>query len=155
MIKDGLKRSKINAAPFLELELTESVLIEDVDKIQFFLEEVRKLGITVAIDDFGTGYSSLCYLQKLPIDHLKIDRSFVHDLPENKSNAAIVLAIISMAKSLNLSVIAEGVENKLQEVFLKENRCQLAQGYHFCKPIPFEQFVALSNTWKMPNAAKY
>ena len=154
IIKDGIKNSKINAAPFLELELTESVLIEDVEKIQFFLEEVRKLGITVAIDDFGTGYSSLCYLQKLPIDHLKIDRSFVQDLPDNKSNCAIVLAIIAMAKSLNLSVIAEGVENKLQEAFLKENTCQLAQGYHFCKPIPFDEFVALSSSWKIPNSAK-
>lgn len=151
MIKNSVSSSSIDAAAFLELELTESVLIDDVEKIQYFLQEVRKLGITIAIDDFGTGYSSLSYLQQLPIDHLKIDQSFVQNLPENKNNCAIVLAIIAMAQSLKLGVIAEGVENHQQQQFLNENKCQLAQGYYFSKPVPFDEFIRLSSTWCMPN----
>lgn len=154
MIKNSAKSSTIDAANFLELELTESVLIDDVDKIQYFLQEVRKLGVTIAIDDFGTGYSSLSYLQKLPIDHLKIDQSFVRDLPENKNNCAIVLAIIAMAHSLKLSVIAEGVENQLQQQFLHDNKCQLAQGYYFSKPVPFDEFIKQSNNWCIDNTVK-
>lgn len=154
MIKSSANSSTIDAANFLELELTESVLIDDVDKIQYFLQEVRKLGVTIAIDDFGTGYSSLSYLQKLPIDHLKIDQSFVRDLPENKNNCAIVLAIIAMAQSLKLSVIAEGVENQLQQQFLHDNKCQLAQGYYFSKPVPFDEFIKQSNNWCIDGTVK-
>ena len=145
VIKNSVNNSTIDAANFFELELTESVLIDDVEKIQYFLQKVRKLGVTIAIDDFGTGYSSLSYLQKLPIDHLKIDQSFIQDLPENTNNCAIVLAIIAMAKSLKLGVIAEGVENQQQQQFLHENKCQLAQGYYFSKPLPFDEFIKQSN----------
>ncbi|WP_375751438.1 putative bifunctional diguanylate cyclase/phosphodiesterase [Vibrio sp. HN007] len=130
-------------ASYLELELTEGVLVQDFEKISYFLEEVRKLGISVAIDDFGTGYSSLSYLQKLPIDHLKIDRSFVCELTGNESDKAIVLAVIAMAKSLNLGVIAEGVEKEEQQQFLKDNSCQAAQGYLYSRPIPYDEFCKL------------
>ncbi|MEH6712129.1 MAG: bifunctional diguanylate cyclase/phosphodiesterase [Paraglaciecola polaris] len=124
----------------LELELTEGVLVDNYDKVQFLLTEVRKLGISVSIDDFGTGYSSLSYLKKLPIDHIKIDRSFIQDLVNDENDKAIILAIIAMAHSLKLNVIAEGVETELQRNFLQLNHCNLAQGYLFSRPLPFAQF---------------
>ncbi|GLO60071.1 hypothetical protein MACH09_05790 [Vibrio sp. MACH09] len=141
-IRESVQANNIDAS-FLELELTEGVLVDDFDKIRFFLEEVRKLGISVAIDDFGTGYSSLSYLQKLPIDHLKIDRSFIKELTGSESNRAIVLAVLAMAKGLKLGVIAEGVENEEQQHFLRENHCQAAQGYLFSRPVPFDEFRKL------------
>ena len=127
----------------LELELTEGVLIDNFTKVQYLLNEVRKLGLTVSIDDFGTGYSSLAYLQKLPIDHLKIDRSFVRDLCENDNDKALVQAVIAMAHSLHLEVIAEGVETQLQKEFLQQHNCQTAQGFLFSRPVPFAQLSAL------------
>ncbi|WP_340679396.1 bifunctional diguanylate cyclase/phosphodiesterase [Paraglaciecola sp.] len=127
----------------LELELTEGVLIDNFAKVQHLLNEVRKLGLSVSIDDFGTGYSSLAYLQKLPIDYLKIDRSFVRDLSNNENDKALVLAVIAMAHSLKLEVIAEGVETLLQKEFLQQNNCHTAQGYLFSRPIPFMQLTAL------------
>lgn len=138
---------KTNVKPErLELELTEGVLVDNYDKVQHLLDEVRKLGITVSIDDFGTGYSSLSYLQRLPIDHLKIDRSFVKDLGDNENDNAIVLAVIAMAKSLKLGVIAEGVETELQRDFLQLNNCNSAQGYLFSRPVPFADFCKLLET---------
>lgn len=124
----------------LELELTEGVLVDNYDKVQYLLTEVRKLGVSVSIDDFGTGYSSLSYLKKLPIDHIKIDRSFVQDLVSDENDKAIILAIIAMAHSLKLNVIAEGVETEPQRNFLQLNHCNLAQGYLFSRPLPFAQF---------------
>ena len=129
----------------LELELTEGVLIDNFTKVQYLLSEVRKLGLTVSIDDFGTGYSSLAYLQKLPIDHLKIDRSFVRDLCENDNDKALVKAVIAMAHSLHLEVIAEGVETLLQKEFLQQHDCHTAQGFLFSRPLPFDQLSALLN----------
>ncbi|GAC13633.1 putative bifunctional diguanylate cyclase/phosphodiesterase [Aliiglaciecola lipolytica] len=127
----------------IELELTEGVLIDSYDRVKKLLEQVRDIGISTSIDDFGTGYSSLSYLQKLPIDNLKIDRSFVYDLEQNENDKAIVLAVIAMARSLKLGVIAEGVENQYQADFLLDNKCDIAQGYLFSKPLPFEQFCDL------------
>ncbi|WP_158771766.1 bifunctional diguanylate cyclase/phosphodiesterase [Paraglaciecola sp. L1A13] len=124
----------------LELELTEGVLVDNYDRVQFLLTEVRKLGVSVSIDDFGTGYSSLSYLKKLPIDHIKIDRSFVQDLVNDENDRAIIMAIIAMAHSLKLNVIAEGVETELQRDFLRLNHCNLAQGYLFSRPLPFMEF---------------
>ncbi|WJG09799.1 bifunctional diguanylate cyclase/phosphodiesterase [Aliiglaciecola sp. LCG003] len=141
-IKSVLKHAGIPASN-LELELTEGVLIESFEKVQKLLHDVRSLGISVSIDDFGTGYSSLAYLQKLPIDHLKIDRSFVRDLETNESDKAIVLAVIALAHSLKLSVIAEGVENIAQMQFLVKHQCDKAQGYLFSRPIPFDDFCQL------------
>jgi len=119
------------------------VLIDNFDKVQRLLNEVRKMGISLSIDDFGTGYSSLAYLQKLPIDHLKIDRSFVCDLENNENGKALVLAMIAMAHSLKLGVIAEGVENIAQKNFLIEHSCETAQGFLFSKPLTFFDFQQL------------
>jgi diguanylate cyclase (GGDEF)-like protein len=145
-IKQSLNKHKVNPCQF-EIELTEGVLIDDYDKVQHLLSELRTLGISVAIDDFGTGYSSLAYLQKLAIDHIKIDRSFVMSLTAGNqgqdSDSAIVLAVIAMAKSLNVGVIAEGVETDYQKRFLQECNCPSAQGFLFSKPLPIEQFLRL------------
>lgn len=129
----------------LELELTEGVLIDNYDKVNYLLDEVRKLGMTVSIDDFGTGYSSLAYLQKLPIDRLKIDRSFIKELTEDSqdNNGAIILAVIAIARSLKLEVIAEGVETVLQRDFLQQNDCNIVQGFLFSQPLPFDDFCTL------------
>ncbi|MDO6694882.1 bifunctional diguanylate cyclase/phosphodiesterase [Aliiglaciecola sp. 3_MG-2023] len=127
----------------LELELTEGVLIDNYDKVKLLLDQVRNIGISTSIDDFGTGYSSLSYLQKLPIDNLKIDRSFIIDLEQNENDKAIILAVIAMAHSLKLGVVAEGVENQYQADFLLDNRCTVAQGYLFSRPLPFDEFCEL------------
>lgn len=137
---------KENIAPQqLVLELTEGVLIDNYDMVYYLLNEVRKLGMSVSIDDFGTGYSSLAYLQKLPIDHLKIDRSFIKELTQtsHESNSALILAIIAMAHSLKLEVIAEGVETMLQKDFLQANNCNIVQGFLFSHPLPFADFCDL------------
>lgn len=126
----------------LELEITESMTL-DVDRAVTVLSELKSLGLQLSIDDFGTGYSSLSYLQKLPIDRLKIDRSFVRDLPANPNNAAIVSTIIAMAHNLGLCVTAEGVETEQQALFLQENRCDEIQGYYFSRPLTSEEFEAV------------
>lgn len=132
----------------LELELTEGVLVDNFIKVQHLLSEVRKLGISVSIDDFGTGYSSLSYLQKLPIDQLKIDRSFIKDLHHNENDRALVLAVIAMAHSLKLGVIAEGVETIQQKEFLQLNKANIAQGFLFSHPVPFEQLISMLGAQK-------
>ncbi len=126
-----------------ELELTEGVLVDNYEKAKRLLSRVREQGMTTSIDDFGTGYSSLSYLQKLPIDNLKIDRSFIRDVDTSENARALVMAIISMARSLNLKVIAEGVENQQQMTFLLDNKCQSAQGYFFSKPLECKDFCNL------------
>ena len=120
----------------IELEITESVAMENVEDTLATLLELKTLGITLAIDDFGTGYSSLSYLKKFPIDRLKIDRSFVTDLTENESDAAIVSAIIQMGQGLGLKVIAEGVETGAQLRFLFEQGCDQVQGFFLSHPLP-------------------
>jgi diguanylate cyclase (GGDEF)-like protein/PAS domain S-box-containing protein len=126
----------------LELELTESILMRDVDEAMQILDSLKVLGLSVAVDDFGTGYSSLNYLKQFPINVLKIDRSFVDGLPEGEQDAQIARAIIAMAHSLNLSVIAEGVETHDQLEFLREHECDEVQGYLFGRPMPANQFEA-------------
>jgi diguanylate cyclase (GGDEF)-like protein/PAS domain S-box-containing protein len=125
----------------LELELTESALMTDLDRAKAMLREVDELGVRLAIDDFGTGYSSLSQLRCFPLDALKIDKSFVKDLPEHEDASAITLAIISMAHSLGTRVVAEGVETEAQFAFLKEHGCDEVQGYLFSPPVPALQFV--------------
>jgi len=126
----------------LELELTESILMREVNEAMLILDGLKRLGLSIAIDDFGTGYSSLNYLKQFPIDVLKIDRSFVDGLPSGEQDAQIARAIIAMAHSLNLSVIAEGVETHEQLEFLREHGCDEVQGYLFGRPMPPNRFEA-------------
>lgn len=130
-------------AGFLELELTESVLMKQPDLAASILQNLRDKGIAVSVDDFGTGYSSLSYLKKLPLDILKIDQSFVRQLNDNPDDAAIACAIISMGKSLNLRIIAEGVETAEDLAFLSAHGCDEVQGFYFSRPVPAEQFSRL------------
>ena len=125
----------------LELEITESTLMENAEDNLQALHRLHSLGVRLTIDDFGTGYSSLAYLKRFPVDIIKIDQSFVRDIPQDMDDAAIVKSIIALAHSLRLEVVAEGVENQAQHDFLTENSCDLMQGYYFGKPMPAEQFI--------------
>src|SRR3569833_2254818 len=127
----------------LELEISESVLMQHGSAV---LEEVRRLGVRLSVDDFGTGYSSLGYLRRFPIDTLKIDRSFIRDIPGDAEDAAIAHAIIMMGQSLKLELIAEGVEPAVQQAFLQSCGCHLMQGYLFSMPLPVvERFAWLAS----------
>jgi diguanylate cyclase (GGDEF)-like protein/PAS domain S-box-containing protein len=134
LIKNVLRETGL-APQYLELELTESLLLTNADVMFSVLRELNEMGLMLAIDDFGTGYSSLSYLRQFPVKKLKIDRSFIRNVALNPSDAAITTAIIGMAKSLGLKVIAEGVENEAQMSFLREHRCDEIQGYYFSRPI--------------------
>lgn len=128
----------------LTLEITESLLVNDDESTLSQLEQLRALGVSLSIDDFGTGYSSLSYLKKFPINYLKIDKSFVMDLVLDKESRALIEGILSMAKSLQLEVIAEGVETQAQAIFLKSRSCSYGQGYLYSKPlvdIAFQQYL--------------
>lgn len=125
----------------LELELTESILIDDLEHTLDVLTRLRAMGVRMAIDDFGTGYSSLNYLKQFPVDTLKIDQSFIQNLPDNNDDAQITRTIISMAHNLGLGVIAEGVETKEQLEFLQMVNCEEVQGFYFSKPIPASQLI--------------
>lgn len=128
-------------AKFLELELTESILIQDTDKVLQTVQRFKAQDIQLSIDDFGTGYSSLSYLKRFNVDKLKIDRSFVCDLAVSPNDAILVRTIIQMARSLNLKVIAEGVEDEYQLSFLRLQYCDEGQGYLFAKPMPADDFA--------------
>ncbi|MFT5660708.1 MAG: diguanylate cyclase (GGDEF)-like protein/PAS domain S-box-containing protein [Sulfurimonas sp.] len=130
-------------AEWLELELTEGHIMTHPQETIKILQQIHDLNIELAIDDFGTGYSSLAYLKKLPIDKLKIDQTFIQGLPSDEEDAGITKAVIALAKSLNLKVIAEGVETKEQKEFLVENGCDNIQGYFYSKPIPSHEFESM------------
>ncbi|WP_312937108.1 EAL domain-containing protein [Pseudomonas sp.] len=123
-------------AHLLELELTEGLLLEATDDTRRQLDELKQLGMTLAMDDFGTGYSSLSYLKKFPIDIIKIDRSFINEIPVNQDDMEITSAVIAMAHNLKLKVVAEGIETPEQLTFLRRHRCDVGQGYLFDRPIP-------------------
>ncbi|MBC7996175.1 MAG: EAL domain-containing protein [Rhizobacter sp.] len=129
------------APHLLELELTEGMLMHHADETVRTLSQLDEMGVRLAIDDFGTGYSSLSYLKRFPIHTLKIDRSFMQDLSSGSDDAAIVTAIIALARSLNLQVTAEGVETDAQVVALRKLSCDLAQGFHFARPMPAAEFA--------------
>ncbi len=140
-IKHFLSLHRFDPAWF-EMEITESTLLMNAEETIKALHLLKKYGISISIDDFGTGYSSLSYLKKLPIDCLKIDRSFIQDIQEDYSNSEIAQAIISLSQSLKLEVIAEGVEEEYQKAFLMENGCDHMQGYLFSKPLAAKDFEA-------------
>jgi|GEM_PF-1912816 len=130
----------------LKLELTESLVVADVETTIKTMNELRDIGIRFSMDDFGTGHSSLSYIKRLPLSQLKIDQSFVRDLNTDSDDAAIVKTIIAMSNTLNLEVVAEGVETVEQKEFLKNNKCYIYQGYLFSRPIPLNEFENLLNT---------
>jgi EAL domain-containing protein (putative c-di-GMP-specific phosphodiesterase class I) len=127
----------------LELEITESLLVQNNEENVSLLKQLSATGVQLSLDDFGTGYSSLSYLQRFPIDALKIDRSFVNGIDHDENQTAIVTAIIAMAHSLRLKVIAEGVESRSQAAFLKEHGCITVQGYFYSEPVPASDFNRL------------
>lgn len=130
-------------AKFLALEITESMVMANPGQVVDTLKQLKSMGISLAMDDFGTGYSSLAYLKNFPIDSLKIDRSFVNELPDNSKDAAIAKTIIALAHNLNLQVIAEGVEHRAQADFLRAHGCDAIQGYLVSRPVPAQQISAL------------
>jgi diguanylate cyclase (GGDEF)-like protein len=141
------------AAEYLVLELTESLLMKDSHTIVQALRELKAMGVVLSLDDFGTGYSSLSYLKRFPIDVVKIDRSFVHDVTSNVDGASLTKTIITMAQSLKLKTVAEGVETKAQLSFLKRNGCDSIQGYYFSRPLPANEMLVLLHEGKHIPAA--
>jgi diguanylate cyclase (GGDEF)-like protein len=127
----------------LKLELTESVVLNDIKEVVVKMYALKAMGISLSLDDFGTGYSSLSYLKQLPIDQIKIDQSFIRDMISDQNDAVMVRTIIDLAKNFQLNVIAEGVETEHQLEFLKKNGCTAYQGYYFSKPIAIEHFNVL------------
>jgi EAL domain-containing protein (putative c-di-GMP-specific phosphodiesterase class I) len=142
MIEQTLAITQLKAK-YLELEITESMVMTDIENNNRALQQMQKLGISIAIDDFGTGYSSFSYLKALPLDTLKIDRSFVMDIPNDETDMEITAAIIAVAHKLKLNVVAEGIETKEQESFLTSEGCDIGQGYLFSKPIAEEELIKL------------
>ncbi|MFZ6676657.1 EAL domain-containing protein [Undibacterium sp. Tian12W] len=127
----------------LQLEITEGLLMGDIDLLLPVFDAIKKLGISISLDDFGTGFSSLSYLQRFPIDNLKIDRSFIRDIPGNPDSVVLTHAIIAMANALGMSVTAEGVEKADQMFFLADSGCQEMQGFYFSQPLPVDKFEKL------------
>ncbi|MBH8565264.1 EAL domain-containing response regulator [Nostoc sp. CENA67] len=125
---------------YLEIELTESMIMQDVNSAIATMNELQSLGVSIAIDDFGTGYSSLIYLKNLPVNTLKIDRYFIHNVAQDYQKSAITKALIEMAHNLNMQVVAEGVETEAELSFLRENNCNAMQGFLFSLPLPAAEF---------------
>jgi len=141
VVHSALRNSGL-PAEYLELELTEGMLMEDINHAEDFLNQLRSLGVRLALDDFGTGYSSLSYLKRLPIDTLKIDKSFVAEA-RNGQSSAIVEAVMAMSESLKLNVVAEGVETKEQLAYLEKLGCDYAQGYIISRALPASEVLTL------------
>jgi diguanylate cyclase (GGDEF)-like protein/PAS domain S-box-containing protein len=140
-------------AHLLELELTESMIMHNAERAVRVLTDIKALGIRLAIDDFGTGYSSLAQLKRFPVDTLKVDRSFIRDLPRDPEDRAIAEAIIAMGKTLSLTIVAEGVETPEQKAFLREKACDEMQGYYFSTPLPPDKFASLLQEQSRPTTA--
>ena len=142
-IKSTFEKYQIDAAS-VEFELTESTVTDDMDRAVMIMQRIRALGCRLSIDDFGTGYSSLSYLKKFPITSLKIDQSFVRDIPENNNDCEIACAIINLAHNLGLTVVAEGVETVAQATFLADKGCEFLQGYYLSRPISVQELLLLA-----------
>lgn len=152
-VKHALQDSGLEPR-YLELELTESLIMQDLQQAITKMQALQAMGIRLSIDDFGTGYSSLAALKSFPIVRLKIDQSFVRDLPDNENDRAIATAVISLGHKLNLKVIAEGVETEQQRTFLQENGCDEMQGYLFSRPVPVEEIEQLLPRHCAPNTSE-
>ncbi|MFC6672264.1 putative bifunctional diguanylate cyclase/phosphodiesterase [Marinobacterium aestuariivivens] len=150
---DALQHSGL-PPELLELEITETVVIEDINRVLGTLHELRDMGISISVDDFGTGYSSLIYLKKLPVDTVKIDRSFVNDVPGSTDDEYLIEAIISMAHSLRLRVVAEGVETEEQRAFLQRLGCDELQGYLLGRPGSAETMIGLTRDRSRDGASR-
>lgn len=138
LVYDVIEETGINPHK-LELEITETIALDDLEYTVATIHELKKIGVSFSLDDFGTGYSSMNYLKRLPVSNLKIDRSFLNTVMEDKSDQKIIQAIITLARNLDLYVVAEGVESSEQEVFLREANCNKAQGYLYSRPVPKEK----------------
>jgi EAL domain-containing protein (putative c-di-GMP-specific phosphodiesterase class I) len=136
------------APSLLELEVTESTIMHNAERAVSVLNAIKDLGVRLAIDDFGTGYSSLAHLKRFPIDTLKVDRSFIREVPADAEDKAIAEAIIAMGKTLSLTVVAEGVETPEQQAFLSERLCDEMQGYYFSTPVAAQDFAELVRQYK-------
>jgi EAL domain-containing protein (putative c-di-GMP-specific phosphodiesterase class I) len=147
MIEQALHEFNIPSSQ-LELELTESVMMDNLDETIETLKKLKQLGLKIAIDDFGTGVSSLGYLKHFPIDTLKISHDFVLNLPADSADASIASAVIGLARNMQLSSVAEGVENQGQMDFLRGQDCERMQGFLFSRPIPSDQMTTLLTNWK-------
>ncbi|MGO9330051.1 MAG: putative bifunctional diguanylate cyclase/phosphodiesterase, partial [Steroidobacteraceae bacterium] len=153
---DSIRRALADAdleARYLEVELTESAVMSDPEQSIAVLEQLSAMGVLVSVDDFGTGYSSMSYLRRFPIDKLKIDRVFINEIVNRPEDASIVRAIVSLAHSLSLKVVAEGVETSGQLEFLNAAGCDEYQGYHFSRPLPaadFERLIRESRALNIP-----
>jgi EAL domain-containing protein (putative c-di-GMP-specific phosphodiesterase class I) len=150
LVVSALQKTQLDPK-YLELEITESLIMLDVGRAVATMEELQALGVQLSIDDFGTGYSSLSALKTFPVAQLKIDKSFISDLPHNENDKAVATAVISLGQRLNLRVIAEGVETDDQVAFLRENNCDEMQGYYLSEPVSaaeVEQFLLNSPALK-------
>jgi EAL domain-containing protein (putative c-di-GMP-specific phosphodiesterase class I) len=152
LVKSALANSGLRP-DYLELEITESALMSDAAAAVKILGMLKDLGVRLSIDDFGTGYSSLSYLKRFPVDVLKIDRSFVDGLGQDPEDSAIVAAVVSLARAMQLDAIAEGVETDIQQAALLELGCARGQGYHFARPLPATNIDVLLDCWTPPSVA--
>jgi EAL domain-containing protein (putative c-di-GMP-specific phosphodiesterase class I) len=141
-VRDVLERTGLPPER-LQLELTETILIDDVEADLDVVAGLKATGVSLGLDDFGKGYSSLGYLKRFPVDTVKIDRSFVDGLPDSREDVAIVSAVLSFARALDMEVVAEGVETAEHVAALRELGCELAQGFHFFRPLEVADFRAL------------
>ena len=154
-VQDALQQANLDAG-LLELEITEGVLMDERNGVSSSLSELHNMGVKITIDDFGTGYSSLSYLKRYPINRLKIDQSFVRDISSDSGDAALVVAIIAMGQSLNIPVIAEGIESAEQLAFLIANNCNFGQGFYIGRPMPFDnlqQWFVNERRWRLDKAS--
>ena len=153
VVEQALRSSALDPAS-LELEITETMLMHDIEEAIAMLERLHGIGVSLAVDDFGTGYSSLNYLKRLPIDRVKVDQTFVSDIPDSEDDVAITSAVIAMAHQLKLDVVAEGVETPAQLEFLAAAECELAQGFLFGEPLPFEEAEAIVGRYLATTASE-